>query len=113
MILAIKITNCKKTKGYEMTDKTFFLEELQGELKRAFKWITQATEDSQIGDFQSATYCMTLALQHWIKCQNIRDRYIPDEDAEQMHWKFFSTKALAMAKKEIENEHNQEIANEQ
>lgn len=96
-----------------MTDKTFFLGRLQDELKLAFKWMAKATEDSQIGDFQSATYCMTIALPHWIECQSIRDKYISDEDAEQMHWKFFSTKALDMAKKEIENEHNQEIANDQ
>lgn len=87
-----------------MTTKTFFLEELQGELKRAFKWMADATKQSQQGDFQQATYAMTIALQHWIKCQNIRDKYISDEDAEQMNWKFFSTKALAMAKQELKEE---------
>lgn len=87
-----------------MTTKVFFIEELQGELKHAFKWMADATKQSQQGDFQSATYDMTIALQHWIKCQNIRDKYISDEDAEQMHWKFFSTKALAMAKQELKEE---------
>lgn len=96
-----------------MTTNKFFLEELQGELKRAFKWMAFATESAQADKFQMATYDMTVAMQHWIKCQNIRDKYISDEDAEQMNWKFFTTKALAMAKKEIEDEKNQEIANDQ
>ena len=89
-----------------MTTKTFFLEELQGELKRAFKWMADATKNSQEGNFQQATYCMTIALQHWIKCQNIRDKYISDEDAEQMHWGFFANRALAMAKHELKEEND-------
>lgn len=96
-----------------MTTNKFFLEELQGELKRAFKWMAFATESAQKGDFNGANYDMTVALQHWIKCQNIRDKYISDEDAEQMHWKFFANRALAMAKKELEDENNKEIANDQ
>ena len=82
-------------------------EELQSELKRAFKWMAFATESSQFGDFNCANYDMTIAIQHWIKCQNIRDRYISDEDNKQINWRFFTTKALAMAKKELKDKHNQ------
>lgn len=96
-----------------MTTNKFFLEELQGELKRAFKWMAFATESAQKDDFNGANYDMTVALQHWIKCQNIRDKYIDNADAEEMNWKFFTTKALAIAKQEIKDERNQEIANDQ
>lgn len=92
--------------------KQFFLDELQGELKRAFKWMATATESAQEGDFRNSEYAMTVALQHWIKCQNIRDKYIDDSDAESINWKYFTNKSLVLAKREIEKEHNQEIAND-
>lgn len=92
--------------------KQFFLDELQGELKRAFKWMASATESAQTGDFRCATYDMTIALQYWIKCQNIRDKYIDDSDAENINWKYFTNKSLVIAKREIEQERNQEIAND-
>lgn len=92
--------------------KKFFLDELQGELKRAFKWMATATESAQEGDFCGSAYAMTVSFQHWIKCQNIRDKYIDDSDAESMNWKYFTNKSLVLAKREIEKEHNQEIAND-
>lgn len=90
----------------------FFLDRLQNELKYAFKWMAFATESAQKGDFNGANYDMTIALQYWIKCQNIRDKYIDDSDAENINWKYFTNKSLVIAKREIEQEHNQEIAND-
>lgn len=87
-----------------MQTKTFFLEQLQGELMRAFKWMGEATKFAQEGNFQMAAYDMTVAMQHWIKCQNLRDRYIKDEDAEELDWKFFTKKAIVMARKELKEE---------
>lgn len=87
-----------------MNAKTYFLENLQNELKFAFKWMAFATEAAQKGDFNSANYDMTVALQHWIKCQNIRDRYVDNAVADEMNWKFFTTKALAMAKQELKED---------
>lgn len=92
--------------------KQFFLDELQGELKHAFKWMATATESAQEGDFRASTYAMTVALQHWIKCQNIRDKYIDDSDAENINWKYFTNKSLVIAKRETEQERNQEIVND-
>lgn len=92
--------------------KKYFLDELQGELKRAFKWMATATESAQEGDFRDSTYAMTVALQHWIRCQSIRDKYIDDSDAESINWKYFTNKSLVIAKREIEQERNQEIAND-
>lgn len=87
-----------------MRTKEFFIENLQGELTRAFKWMADATEYAKKGDFQMATYTMTNALQYWIKCQHTRDRFISDEDAEKIHWDFFTHKALELAKKEKQEE---------
>ena len=54
-----------------------------------------------------ATYDMTVAMQHWIKCQNIRDKYIEDENVEDFDWKFFANKSLEMANQEIKEENKQ------
>lgn len=87
-----------------MAIKTFFLEELQSELKCAFKWMAQATESAKQGDFSAANYDMTVAFQHWNRCQHISDKFIDEEDAEKMHWDFFTNRALAMAKQELKEE---------
>ena len=50
---------------------------------------------------------MTVAMQHWIKCQNIRDKYIEDENVEDFDWKFFANKSLEMANQEIKEENKQ------
>ena len=92
--------------------ENFFLDRLQSELKTAFKWMADATESAQNGDFRSATYAMTVGLQHWISCQNIQDRYIEDSKYEDFDWKYFTAKSLVLARKEIEQEHNEEIAND-
>ena len=87
-----------------MTNKQFFTEELQEELKYAFKWMADATKYAQEGNFQMATYDMTLALQHWIKCQNIRDKYLTDKDVEDVDWKSFTQEAIKKARTEAEGE---------
>lgn len=87
-----------------MTTKEFFIENLQGELTRAFKLMADATEYAKKGNFKMAAYTMTTALQYWIDCQHTRDRFISDEDAEKMHWDFFTNKALELAKKEKQEE---------
>lgn len=90
----------------------FFLDRLQNELKYAFKWMATATESAQDGDFQGSAYAITVALQYWLKCQNLRDKFIDDSDAENINWKYFTNKSLVLAKREIEKELNEEIAND-
>ena len=84
-----------------MSLETQRLERLQQELKFAFKWMGMATEYSQWGDFAGSAYCMTIALQHWQNCQHYDDKYISEELKEKMDWKFFTNKALVMAKNEL------------
>ena len=83
---------------------TINLELMQNELKYAFKWIEQATQDMKKGETTSAVFCMTVAMQHWVKVQHNHDKYISDEEAEKIHWDFFTTKAMAMAKEELAKE---------
>lgn len=92
-----------------MTTKAFFIEDLQGELTRAFKWMAQATEQAKHGDFSTANFDMTVALQHWNRCQHIKDKFISDEDAEQMHWDFLTLRALTTTKQELAKELKDEI----
>lgn len=94
-----------------MKTNSFILEDLQGELKRAFKWMAQATEQAKQGDFSTANFDMTVALQHWNRCQHIKDKFISDDDAEEMHWDFFTNRALAMAKQEVAKELKDEQEN--
>lgn len=77
---------------------------IQQKLAYAFKWMAKATKDSQQGDFASAALDMTYALQYWVECQHDKDRYVEDKIAEKLDWKFFTAKALAMAKKELQDE---------
>ncbi len=91
-----------------MQTNTFFLQDLQGQLARAFKWMGKATKCSQEGDFYMAVSDLTTALEYWTRCQHLRDSFIKDSDAEQIDWKFFTTKALAMAKKELQEEYKGE-----
>ena len=88
----------KNEKENNMDAKTYFLENLQNELKFAFKWMARATQKSLEGDFQMATYDMTVAMQHWIKCQNIRDKYIEDENVEDFDAAGSAAAALVDAK---------------
>lgn len=94
-----------------MTTKAFFIEDLQGELTHAFKWMAQATEQAKHGDFSAANFDMTVALQHWNRCQHIKDKFISDEDAEQMHWDFLTLRALTTAKQEVAKELKDEQEN--
>lgn len=87
-----------------MNTDSYFLEQLHSELKRAFKWMATATGYAQEGDFQMGNYAMTVAMQHWIKCQNLRDKYIRDEDVVRMDWKAFVKSALSNANKEVKAE---------
>lgn len=87
-----------------MTTNKFFLEDLQGELTRAFKWMARATELAQKGEFTCATYDLTVALQYMTKCQHIDDKFIDAQTSEEIDWNFFTLKALAQAKKEIKEE---------
>lgn len=87
-----------------MSVKTECLDKLQKELARAFEWMGKATEDARNGNFGVAAYCMTIALQHWQNCQHYEDKYIDCESADEVNWKFFATRALAMARKELEAE---------
>ena len=87
-----------------MSLKTDRLEQLQKELARAFEWMGKATADARKGNFGCANFCMTIALQHWATCQHYEDKYIDYDLAEEVDWKFFTTRALAMAKKELETE---------
>lgn len=80
------------------------LEYMQNELKYAFKWMAEATKAMEQGETSSATYCMTIAMQHWLKVQHDHDKYISDEDSDKIHWKFFTTRAIAMAKEEMRKE---------
>lgn len=94
-----------------MKTNSFILEDLQGELKRAFKWMAQATEAAKQGDFSTANYDMTVALQHWNRCQHISDKFIDEEDAEEMHWDFLTLRALTTAKQELAKELKDEQEN--
>lgn len=87
-----------------MTTNTFNLTCLQGDLAQAFKWMGIATKEAREGDFSSATYSMMTALQYWAKCQHISDRYIDNDLSESIDWKFFSNKAMAMARQKLEEE---------
>jgi len=84
--------------------KSTNLEYMQNELKYAFKWMARATDLAKQGEFSGATYAMTVAQQHWNNCQHCQDKYINDDDAKQIHWDFFATKAMAMAKEELAKE---------
>lgn len=77
------------------------LERIQTELKYAFKWMTRGTELAKQGDFGSATYCMTIAQQHWNNCQHYFDRYVDDDEAKKTHWDFFVVTARELAEKEL------------
>lgn len=94
-----------------MTTKAFFIEDLQGELTRAFKWMAQATEAAKQGDFSTANLDISIAAQHWNRCQHIKDKFISDEDAEQMHWDFLTLRALTTAKQELAKELKDEQEN--
>lgn len=87
-----------------MSVKTECLDKLQKELARAFEWMGRATANARKGCFNSACFDMTIALQHWQNCQHYEDKYIGCESADEVNWKFFTTRALAMARKELEAE---------
>lgn len=87
------------------------LEQIQSELKYAFKWMARATCYAKQGDFCSASHCTTVAQQHWNNCQHERDKYINDEQSEKIHWDFITMKAADMAKKELEKELKDEQEN--
>ena len=80
------------------------LEYVQNELKYAFKWMGEATQSMKKGEMSSAVYCMTVALQYWIRAQHAFDKYVTDEEAEQISWDFFTTQAMALAKEELGKE---------
>lgn len=77
------------------------LEHTQNELKLAFKWMGQATQDMKKGETDSAVYCMIVALQHWTQIQHNRDKYISDDDAETINWDFFTYQAMEKAREEL------------
>ena len=87
-----------------MSIETQQLDRLQQELKCAYKWMARATEYARQGEFNGSTYAMTVALQHWQNCQHYQDRFPNEEIYNNLDWKFFSNKAMAMAKNELEEE---------
>lgn len=87
-----------------MSIATQQLECLQDELKYALKWMATATEYAKQGQFNGSAYAMTVALQHWLNCQHYEDRLVDEDFYEKTDWKFFTEKALDMAKKEMEND---------
>lgn len=87
-----------------MTTNAFILTQLQHDLAQAFKWMGKATKESQEGDFAGAAYSIQIAMEYWLKCQHTRDRNVDDDTADSLDWKFFTTKALAMAKQELAKE---------
>lgn len=87
-----------------MSIETQKLENLQQELKYAYKWMARATEYARNGEFNGSAYAMTVALQHWQNCQHYQDRFDNDDVYNSLDWKFFSNKAMIMAKQELEEE---------
>jgi hypothetical protein len=87
-----------------VTQKIEDLTRLQEELALAFKWMGRATKEAQKGSFNAAAYDMTVALQHFQSCQHIEDSCIDWDLFESIDWKFFTTKALAMAKQKLKEE---------
>ena len=87
-----------------MTQKVQDLQRLQDELTRAFKWMARATQNCQNGGFSSAVYDMTIALQHFTSCQHIDDKYVDADLFDSVDWKFFTNKALVMAKQELKKD---------
>lgn len=87
-----------------MSVKKEYLDNLQKELARAFEWMERATANARKGCFNSACFDMTIALQYWQNCQHYEDIYIDCESADEVNWKLFTTMALAMARKELEDE---------
>lgn len=83
---------------------TFALEQIQSELKYAFKWMARATDLAKQGEFSSAAYAMTVAQQHWNNCQHQQDKYIDVDESEKIHWDFITAKALELANKELQDE---------
>lgn len=82
----------------------YALEQIQENLKYAFKWMARATDLAKQGEFSAASYAMTVAQQHWNNCQHERDKYIDDDEAEKIHWDFITAKALELANKELKDE---------
>lgn len=80
------------------------LEHMQDELKYAFKWMGEATQSMKKGEMSSAVYCMTVALQYWIRAQHAFDKYVDYEDVEKFHWDFFTMQAMSMAKEDLNKE---------
>lgn len=87
-----------------MSAKTYTLDRLQKELSRAFYWMGRATQEAQEGNFSSANYCMTVALQKWANCQHIDDTEIDLDTTDSLDWKFFAKRALIMAKQELQED---------
>lgn len=87
-----------------MSAKTYTLDRLQKELSRAFYWMGRATQEAQEGSFAGANTCMTIALQHWNYCQHIDDTQIDLDTTDSLDWKFFTKRALIMAKQELQED---------
>lgn len=87
---------------------TYTLEQIQSELKYAYKWMARATDYAKKGQFECSSHCMTVSQQYWNNCQHYKDKYITDEKSEQLHWDFISTRAMALAKQELEKESDDE-----
>ena len=83
---------------------TIALEQIQSELKYAFKWMARATDLAKQGEFSAASYAMTVAQQHWNNCQHQQDKYIDADESEKIHWDFITAKALELANKELQDE---------
>lgn len=83
---------------------THALDILQREMTQAFKWMAKATQDAKEGDVSGATYDIAIALEYWMKCQHTQDKYLSDDENQKVDWRFFTIKAIAMAKQEINSE---------
>lgn len=81
------------------------LEQIQSELKYAFKWMARATDLAKQGEFSGATYAMTVAQQHWNSCQHYQDKYIDEE--EKVNWGAIAAIAQGLANKELAEEENE------
>ena len=66
--------------------------------------MARTTECARNGEFNGSAYAMTVALQHWLNCQHYQDKFNNDEVYDGIDWKFFSNKAMAMAKQELKED---------
>lgn len=77
-----------------MKNNNFDIEQLKRHLTSAFYWMGSATASAKEGSIKSATFDITLAMQYWIDCMHVQDRYLNDVEGLDFH---------AMVEEAIEN----------